>query len=148
MQYPVIYAVFSRLNRCNSFSRYRTSLADSSDRRRKKLNVAAIIFIRGHPYIWRTTVREFLSDAPFFGLSLCTEFQLANCACVSGWSCLTNLGIEVSPFGHFVVAGLVPARNVYVHSEVEVHTVYQRLFKTLAKVYTPCNTYIFMLLLC
>jgi len=29
---------------------------------------------------------EFLSDAPFFGLSLCAEFQLANCACVSGWS--------------------------------------------------------------
>ena len=39
MQYPVIYAVFSRLNRCNSFIRYRASLADSSlteERRRKK----------------------------------------------------------------------------------------------------------------
>ena len=37
MQYPVIYAVFSRLNRCNSFSRYRACLADSyTDRRKKK----------------------------------------------------------------------------------------------------------------
>ena len=38
MQYPVIYAVFSRLNRCNSFIRYRASLADSSltEERRKK----------------------------------------------------------------------------------------------------------------
>ena len=37
MQYPVIYGVFSRLNRCNSFSRYRASLADSyTDRRKKK----------------------------------------------------------------------------------------------------------------
>ena len=27
---------FSRLNRCNSFSRYRASLADSLDRRKKK----------------------------------------------------------------------------------------------------------------
>ena len=37
MQYPVIYAVFSRLNRCNSFSRYRASLADSLDRRKKEI---------------------------------------------------------------------------------------------------------------
>ena len=29
MQYPVIYAAFSRLNGCNSFGRYRASLADS-----------------------------------------------------------------------------------------------------------------------
>ena len=29
MQYPVIYDIFLRLNRCNSFSRYRASLADS-----------------------------------------------------------------------------------------------------------------------
>ena len=39
MQYPVIYAVFSRLNRCNSLIRYRASLADSSlteERRRRK----------------------------------------------------------------------------------------------------------------
>ena len=37
MQYPVIYDVFWRLNRCNSFSRYRASLADSyTDRRKKK----------------------------------------------------------------------------------------------------------------
>ena len=42
--------------------------------------------------------------------------------------------IQVSPFARFRVAGLV-------HSEVEVHTVYQRLFKKLAKAYTPCNTY-------
>ena len=37
MQYPVIYDTFSRLNRCNSFSRYRASLADSyTDRIKKK----------------------------------------------------------------------------------------------------------------
>ena len=37
MQYPVIqYDIFSRLNRCNSFSCYRASLADSSDRRKKE----------------------------------------------------------------------------------------------------------------
>ena len=30
--------------------------------------------------------REFLSDAPFFGLSLWTQFKLALCACASGWS--------------------------------------------------------------
>ena len=41
---------------------------------------------------------EFLSDAPFFGLSLCTEFQLANCACTSGWSCLMNLDLQESKF--------------------------------------------------
>ena len=29
---------------------------------------------------------EFLSDAPFFGLSLWTQFKLALCACASGWS--------------------------------------------------------------
>ena len=48
---------------------------------------------------------------------------------------------EVSPwpFGRFGVAGL--EEKMYVHSEVEVHTVYQRLFKKLAKAYTPCNTY-------
>ena len=37
------------------------------------------------------TGSEFLSDAPFFGLSLWTEFKLANCTCASGWSCLMNL---------------------------------------------------------
>ena len=38
---------------------------------------------------------------------------------------------EVSPwpFGCFGVAGL--EEKIYVHSEVEVHTVYQRLFKKL-----------------
>ena len=37
MQYPVIYDLFSRFFRCNSFSRYRASLADSyTDRRKKK----------------------------------------------------------------------------------------------------------------
>ena len=36
MQYAVIYAIFSRLNRCNSFSRYRANLADSYTDRRKK----------------------------------------------------------------------------------------------------------------
>ena len=36
MQYPVIYAVFSRLNRCNSFSRYGACLADSYTDRRKE----------------------------------------------------------------------------------------------------------------
>ena len=38
------------------------------------------LILRGSPG------REFLSDAPFFGLSLWTEFKLALCACVSGWS--------------------------------------------------------------
>ena len=33
-----------------------------------------------------TSGGEFLSDAPFFGLFLWTEFKLANCACASGWS--------------------------------------------------------------
>ena len=37
MQYLVIYDIFSQLNRCNSFSHYRASLADSyTDRRKKK----------------------------------------------------------------------------------------------------------------
>ena len=37
---------------------------------------------------------EFLSDAPFFGLSLWTESKLANCACASRWSCLMNLDLR------------------------------------------------------
>ena len=45
-----------------------------------------------------------------------------------------NLDLQESKFHLLAVAGLV-------HSEVEVHTVYQRLFKKLAKAYTPCNTY-------
>ena len=36
VQYPVIYDIFSRFFRCNSFSRYRASLADSYTDRRKK----------------------------------------------------------------------------------------------------------------
>ena len=37
MQYAVIYSIFSQLNRCNIFSGYRASLADSyTDRRKKK----------------------------------------------------------------------------------------------------------------
>ena len=36
MQYPVIYALFSHSNRCNSFSRYRASLADTLTEERKK----------------------------------------------------------------------------------------------------------------
>jgi len=40
---------------------------------------------------------EFLSDAPFFGLSLCMEFQLANCTCASGWSCLMNFDLKFHP---------------------------------------------------
>ena len=47
---------------------------------------------------------EFLSDAPFFGLSLWTEFKLANCACVSGWSCLMNLDLR-SPFLSYLGLG-------------------------------------------
>ena len=69
---------------------------------------------------------EFLSEAPFFGLSLCTEFQLANWACASAWEELFDEP-RPSGIGRFGVAGLVPARKLYVHSEVEVHTVYQRL---------------------
>ena len=65
---------------------------------------------------------------------------LANCACVSGWSCLRNLDLRskfwlfLSYLGSLIlsvyrVAGLVLARKSYVHCEMEVHTVYQRLFK-------------------
>ena len=46
---------------------------------------------------------------------------------------------RVVTYGHlsvYRVAGLVPARKSYVHCEVEVHTVYQRLLKTLRKAYT------------
>ena len=117
VQYPVIYADLSRLNRCNSFSRCRAIVVSKRRRRRRRrsqkiddlpflatwlsgtkrcfpanltillpmealdnvwygswrpltyltrtfrachlctLNVAAIFF-RGHPYIWRTTVRH------------------------------------------------------------------------------------------
>ena len=48
MQYPVIYDIFSRLNRCNSFSCYRARLADISDRRKKSEDRR---FARGGP--WR-----------------------------------------------------------------------------------------------
>ena len=51
--------------------------------------------------------REFLSDAPFFGLSLWTEFKLANCACASGWSCLMNLDLHL-PFLYLVVSSPDP----------------------------------------
>ena len=52
---------------------------------------------------------------------------------------------EVSPwpFGRFGVAGL--EEKMYVHSEVEVHTVYQRLFKKLLHF---MQHLFFMLLLC
>ena len=43
--------------------------------------------------LWGQTHNKFLSDAPFFGFSLCTEFKLPNCACVNGWSCLINLDL-------------------------------------------------------
>ena len=36
MQYPVIYAVLSRLNRCNSFSRYRAIVMEK--RRSQKID--------------------------------------------------------------------------------------------------------------
>ena len=39
MHYLVIYAAFWRLNRCNSYSRYRASLADSYTDGRKKSEV-------------------------------------------------------------------------------------------------------------
>ena len=81
--------------------------------------------------------REFLSDAPFLGLCLWTEFKLANCACASGWSCLMNLDLRskfwlfLSCLGSFVgVSSCQPCSSKsYVHCEVEVHTVYKRLFK-------------------
>ena len=52
---------------------------------------------------------------------------------------------EVSPwpFGRFGVAGL--EEKMYVHSEVEVHTAYQRLFKKLLHF---MQHLFFMLLLC
>ena len=40
-------------------------------------------------------VGEFLSDAPFFGLSLWMELKVANCACASGWGCLMNLDLSL-----------------------------------------------------
>jgi len=48
-----------------------------------------------------TPVSEFLSDAPFFRLSLWMEFKLANCACASGWSQPLNLeaNLETALFG-------------------------------------------------
>ena len=39
MQYPVVYDILSRLNRCNSYSCYRASLADSYTDGRKKSEV-------------------------------------------------------------------------------------------------------------
>ena len=59
--------------------------------------------------------------SPIFGLSLCTEFQLAN---MREWVELFDKprpsGIEVPPFSRFGIAGLVPARKIYVHCEVDV----------------------------
>ena len=80
--------------------------------------------------------------APFLGLSPCAE--LRNCACVSQWSFLMSLYLPASfmkfyflafselPKCHlsvYRVKGLVSARKIYLHCEVEVHTVYKRLFK-------------------
>ena len=48
--------------------------------------VPAVLNSRFHVCTSHAPGREFLSDAPFFGLSLWTEFKLANCACASGWS--------------------------------------------------------------
>ena len=47
-----------------------------------------------------SSVGEFLSDAPFFGLSLCAEFQLANCACASGWSSTLEPRSNMALFGY------------------------------------------------
>jgi len=52
--------------------------------------------------MWASTscyrpVCEFLSDALFFGLSLWTEFKLANRACASGWWTST-FEVSVWPF--------------------------------------------------
>ena len=92
---------------------------------------------------------EFLSDTPFFGLSLCTEFQLANCGMREWVELFDELRPEVSPwpFDRFGVAGL--EEKNYVHSEVEVHTVCQRLFKKLhGKGLHSMQHLFFMLLLC
>ena len=64
---------------------------------------------------------EFLSDAPFFGLSLWTELKVANCACASGRSCLMNLNLWLSSS-----LSSCWLRSRLVHRELEVHTVYQR----------------------
>ena len=93
-------------------------------------------------HVWGRTGCEFLSDAPFFGLSLCTEFQLANCACASGWSCLMNFDLKFH-LGRLGVAVL--EEKMYVHSEVEVHTMYQRLFE---KLLHSMQHLFLMLLLC
>ena len=36
MQYPVIYAIFSHLNRCNSFSHYHVSLASKTKKEKSQ----------------------------------------------------------------------------------------------------------------
>ena len=46
-------------------------------------------------------VCEFLSDAPIFGLSLFTEFKLANCTCASGVDLFDKLRASFMKF-HFL----------------------------------------------
>ena len=50
-----------------------------------RMRVFVLIVTRLSPHS-TTLVREVLSDAPYFGLSLWTHFKLALCACASGWS--------------------------------------------------------------
>ena len=96
----------------------------------------------------------------FFGLRLCVELQagklrMRGCSCLMNFDLLASfmsihfLAISKLPKGHssvYLVAGLVPARKIYVHCEVEVHMVCQRLFKKLAKAYAPCNTFCMLIL--
>ena len=89
---------------------------------------------------------KFLSYAPFFGLHEVPAGKLRMRELVELFDALSP---EVSPwpFGHFGVAGL--EEKIYVHSEVEVHTVYQRLFKKLhSKGLHSMQHLFFMLLLC
>ena len=92
--------------------------------------------------ILRCSGREFLSDAPFFGLSLRTELQLANCACASGWSCLMNLDLQESNFHLLAVSELL----ALFQEEKFMYTLKWRCIlctrgSKLAKACTPCNTY-------
>ena len=89
-------------------------------------------------HVWGRTGCEFLSDAPFFGLSLCTEFQLANCACASGWSCLMNFDLKFH-------LGLLAVSELLALKKKCMYTLKWRCILctrgSLKSCYTPCNTY-------
>ena len=71
-----------------------------------KIMVNFFLPAKGSTASWDPYRQWILIWRNLFGLHLCTEFQLANCACASGWSCLMNLDLQESN-GRFRVAGLV-----------------------------------------